>query len=31
MYRNLYEHNFFVAGHGTPSDTAAVKTAVTNP
>ena len=31
MYRNLYEHNFFVAGHRTPSDTAAVKTAVTNP
>jgi penicillin-binding protein 2 len=31
MYRNMYDHNFFVAGHGTPSDTAAVKTVSTNP
>jgi penicillin-binding protein 2 len=31
MYRNLYDHNFFVAGHRTPSDTATVKTVVTNP
>ncbi|MGC2450162.1 MAG: penicillin-binding transpeptidase domain-containing protein [Candidatus Sulfotelmatobacter sp.] len=31
MYRNMYDHNFFVAGHGTPSDSAAVKTVSTNP
>src|ERR1700758_1698286 len=31
MYRNMYDHNFFVAGHATPSDTAAVKTVSTNP
>jgi cell division protein FtsI/penicillin-binding protein 2 len=31
MYRNMYEHNFFVAGHGLPSDTATVKTVSTNP
>jgi cell division protein FtsI/penicillin-binding protein 2 len=31
MYRNMYDHNFFVAGHGTPSDTAAVKTVNTTP
>lgn len=31
MYRNMYDHNFFVAGHGTPSDSAAVKTISTNP
>jgi len=31
MYRNLYDHNFFVAGHATPSDAATVKTVVTNP
>ena len=31
MYRNMYDHNFFVAGHGLPSDTAAVKTVSTNP
>ena len=31
MYRNMYDHNFFVAGHGMPSDTAAVKTVSTNP
>lgn len=26
MYRNMYDHNFFVAGHGVPSDSASVKT-----
>lgn len=31
MYRNMYDHSFFVAGHGLPSDTAAVKTVSTNP
>ena len=31
MYRNMYDHNFFVAGHGTPSDEATVKTVTTNP
>jgi len=31
MYRNMYDHNFFVAGHGLPSDTAAVKTVTTTP
>jgi len=31
MYRNLYDHNFFVAGHGTPSDTATMKTVSTTP
>jgi len=31
MYRNMYDHNFFVAGHGVPSDSAAVKTVSTNP
>jgi penicillin-binding protein 2 len=31
MYRNLYDHNFFVAGHAAPSDTATVKTVLTNP
>jgi cell division protein FtsI/penicillin-binding protein 2 len=31
MYRNMYDHNFFVAGHGTPSDTAAVKTVTSTP
>lgn len=31
MYRNMYDHNFFVAGHGTPSDSAAVKTVSANP
>src|SRR5579871_529073 len=25
MYRNMYDHNFFVAGHGLPADTADVK------
>jgi penicillin-binding protein 2 len=31
MYRNMYDHNFFLAGHGTPSDSAAVKTVSANP
>lgn len=31
MYRNMYDHNFFVAGHGTPSDEANVKTVSTTP
>ncbi len=31
MYRNMYDHSFFVAGHGLPSDTATVKTVSTNP
>jgi cell division protein FtsI/penicillin-binding protein 2 len=31
MYRNMYDHNFFVAGHATPSDTADVKTVSTTP
>lgn len=31
MYRNMYDHKFFVAGHGTPSDTATAKTVSTNP
>ena len=31
IYRNLYDHNFFIATHGLPSDTAAVKTDSTNP
>lgn len=31
MYRNMYDHNFFVAGHGLPSDTATMKTVSTNP
>ncbi|MGC2477752.1 MAG: penicillin-binding transpeptidase domain-containing protein [Candidatus Sulfotelmatobacter sp.] len=31
MYRNMYDHNFFVAAHGTPSDSAVVKTVSTNP
>ena len=31
MYRNMYDHNFFVAGHGLPSDTATVKTVSTTP
>lgn len=30
MYRNMYDHNFFVAGHGLPADTAAVKTVDAN-
>ena len=31
MYRNMYDHNFFVAGPGLPSDTATVKTVSTTP
>lgn len=31
MYRNMYDHSFFVAGHGTPSDEAVVKTVSTTP
>lgn len=31
MYRNMYDHSFFVAGHGTPSDEATMKTVTTNP
>jgi penicillin-binding protein 2 len=31
MYRNMYDHNFFIAGHGLPSDTATVKPASTTP
>lgn len=31
MYRNMYDHNFFVAGHGLPSDQATTKTVSTNP
>jgi len=31
MYRNMYDHNFFIAGPGLPSDTAAMKSASTTP
>jgi penicillin-binding protein 2 len=31
IYRNLYDHNFFLAGHGVPADQAAVKTVNTTP
>ena len=31
MYRNMYDHNFFVAGHATASDEATTKTVTTNP
>src|SRR5579871_819002 len=31
IYRNMYDHDFFIAGHGTPSDSVAVKTVSTNP
>src|ERR1700686_628440 len=31
MYRNMYDHNFFIAAHGLPSDSAAVKPVSTNP
>src|SRR5271169_1077700 len=31
MYRNMFDHNFFIAGPGSPADTAAVKTVSTNP
>ena len=31
MYRNMYDHNFFIAGRSLPSDTAAVKPVSTTP
>jgi cell division protein FtsI/penicillin-binding protein 2 len=31
IYRNMYDHNFFVAGHGQPGDEATVKTVSTTP
>jgi hypothetical protein len=31
MYRNMYDHNFFIATHGFPSDAAAVKPVSNNP
>jgi cell division protein FtsI/penicillin-binding protein 2 len=31
MYRNLYDHNFFIAGPGAPADAAAVKTVSATP
>jgi cell division protein FtsI/penicillin-binding protein 2 len=31
MYRNMYDHNFFMVGRGTPSDEATVKSVSTNP
>jgi cell division protein FtsI/penicillin-binding protein 2 len=31
IYRNLYDHNFFVAGRGLPADTATVKPVTTTP
>ena len=31
MYRNMYDHNFFIATHGWPSDSAAVKPVSTTP
>ena len=31
MYRNMYDHKFFIAGPGLPSDTATVKTVSTTP
>lgn len=31
MYRNMYDHDFFVAGRTTPSDSATMKTISTNP
>ena len=31
IYRNMYDHNFFIAGPALPSDTAAVKTVSTTP
>src|SRR5208337_4751209 len=30
MYRNMYDHNFFIAGPGSPADTATAKTPTTN-
>ena len=31
MYRNMYDHNFFVVGRSVPADPAVVKTGSTNP
>jgi len=31
IYRNMYDHNFFIAGPGLPADTAAIKTVTTTP
>jgi hypothetical protein len=31
IYRNMYDHNFFIAGPALPSDTTAVKTVSTTP
>jgi penicillin-binding protein 2 len=31
MYRDMYDHNFFVAGRNLPTDSATVKTVSTNP
>jgi penicillin-binding protein 2 len=31
IYRNMYDHNFFVVGHATPSDGPTVKSVSTNP
>jgi len=31
MYRNMFDHNFFIAGPGVPADTATMKTVSTNP
>jgi penicillin-binding protein 2 len=31
IYRNMYDHNFFIAGPSAPADTAAVKTISTTP
>ncbi len=31
MYRNMYDHNFFIATHGFPANSAAVKTVSTTP
>jgi cell division protein FtsI/penicillin-binding protein 2 len=31
MYRNMYDHNFFIAAHGFPADSAAVKPVSTTP
>ena len=31
MYRNMYDHNFFIATHGLPADSAAMKTVNTTP
>jgi len=31
MYRNMYDHNFFIVTHGLPADASAVKTVSTTP